>query len=93
MVGVDEVGIRPAEGARRGVGLGADVGGPRADDRVLAVGLVPDGGDRDAEIAGADEGRELGPPLAGEAVADAEAVTGEIHGKFLDASGANSDKN
>ncbi|MEY3911676.1 MAG: hypothetical protein RLY37_1144, partial [Verrucomicrobiota bacterium] len=72
VVGVEEVGGGPAEGLHGGVGRGAGAGRLGADDVVLAVGLVPDRDDFDAELLGGDAGGELGFGFVGEAVAHAE---------------------
>ena len=72
VVGVKEVRGGPAEGLHGGVGRGAGAGRLGADDVVLAVGLVPDRHDLDAELLGRKAGGELGFGFVGEAVAHAE---------------------
>ena len=72
MVGIEEVRGGPAEGLHGGVGRGAGAGRLGADDVVLAVGLVPDRHDLDAELLGREAGGELGFGFVGEAVAHAE---------------------
>ena len=72
VVGVEEVRGGPAEGLHGGVGRGAGAGRLGADDVVLAVGLVPDRHDLDAELLGREAGGELGFGFVGEAVAHAE---------------------
>ena len=72
VVGVEEVGGGPAEALHGGVGRSAGAGRLGADDIVLAVGLVPDRDDLDAELLGGDAGGELGFGFVGEAIAHAE---------------------
>jgi hypothetical protein len=74
VVGIQQVFAGPAEVGDRLVGGLAGLGGLGADDVVLAVGLVPDRGDVDAEFLGFDEGGELGVRAIGETIADAEGV-------------------
>ena len=72
VVGVDEIGPLPAKGGYGGVGFGADILRARADKRVLAEGLVPDGGGVDAAFADGENGLELGLSFEAEAVANAD---------------------
>ena len=72
VVGVEEVRSGPAERLHGGVGRGAGARRLGADDVVLAVGLVPDRHDLDAELLGRKAGGELGFGFVGEAVAHAE---------------------
>ena len=77
VVGVDVVGLLPAQFAHRGVGRRADAAGFGADGRVLAVRLVPDRDDLGALLGGQHAGAQLGLGLVGETVADAEGVFGQ----------------
>ena len=72
VVGIEEVRSGPAEGLHGGVGRGAGARRLGSDDVVLAVGLVPDRHDLDAELLGRKAGGELGFGFVGEAVAHAE---------------------
>ena len=72
VVGVEEIRSGPAERLHGGVGRGAGARRLGADDVVLAVGLVPDRHDLDAELLGREAGGELGFGFVGEAVAHAE---------------------
>ena len=76
VVGIQQILARPAEfghGLVGGVAGGLRLG---ADDVVLAVRLVPDRCDVDAEVLGGDEGLELCVRAVGEAVTDSEGVFG-----------------
>lgn len=64
----------PAQCGHSRLRLGEHAGGLGADERVLAIGFVPDGRDVDAGIAGVDDGLKLRLALSGEAVAHAEGV-------------------
>ena len=72
MVGIKEVGSGPTEGLYSGIRRRAGAGRLGADDVVLAVGLIPDRHDFDAEFLGRDAGSELGFGFVGEAVAHTE---------------------
>jgi hypothetical protein len=74
MVGVHVIGVLPAEGGDCGIGLGAEVFGPGLHEHVLAVGLVPDGMDGKAGVAGLEDGGELCLALMGKAIAHAKGV-------------------
>jgi hypothetical protein len=74
VVGIDEVRTGPAAGFAGGVGLNSHVAGRAAHDRVLAVRLVPHGGDLDTPLFRAQEGVELRGALMCEPVADADGV-------------------
>lgn len=72
VVGIDVVGLFPAEGFDGGVGFGAEARRFGADEGVFAVGFVPDGNEVRAEFGGELAGAELGFSLVSEAVTHAE---------------------
>ena len=72
---------RSSRALHRAVGLGPHVGRATADDRVLAVRLVPDGSDLDALAAGLDQCIELRPSFQGETVAHAHRIARQLHEK------------
>ena len=74
VIGVDEVGVLPAERFYCVIGFGADACGLAVDDEMFAVGFIPDGSDLYAELLGFDECGELGFALVSEAVADSHAI-------------------
>ena len=76
VVGIDEIRPGPAAGPHRGVRLGPDVGRPAADDRVLAVRLVPYRSNVDPLTPGQDHRIQLGQPLVGKTVANAHRILG-----------------
>ncbi len=78
VIGIDEIRVRPARGADRFVRRAAGVLRRGPDDRVLAVGLVPDRGDGHALLARRLEGPELGPALAPEPVPDPQGIAGQL---------------
>ena len=77
VVGVDVVRLLPAERLHRGVGRGPHARRLGADDRVLAVRLVPDRDDLDALLGGQHAGPQLRLRLVREPIADADGVFGE----------------
>ena len=80
VIGVDEVRPLPIERDDRGVGFGPDARRLAVHDQVLAVGLVPDRRDVDAELLRLDERGELGLALMGEAIADPHRILRQVHG-------------
>ena len=78
VVGVDVIRVRPARGADRLVRRPAGVLGRGPDDRMLAVGLVPDRGDGHALATRRLQGPELGPALAPEPVPYPQGVLLEL---------------
>ena len=80
MVGVDVVGVLPAAAADGVVGLGPQVVGLRADERVLAERLVPDRHDDGPRPLGLLDRAQLGEPLLAETVADPDGVLFDLHG-------------
>ena len=80
MIGIEEVRSRPAEGLHGGIGGHSSGCGFGADDRVLAVGLVPDWNDFDTVFQGELAGAQLGLRLVGKSVADADRKSAEDQG-------------
>ena len=74
VIGIDMVGLRPAQFHDGGVRGGAGAGRFGADGGVFAVGLVPDWDDLSPLLRGHQAGAQLGPGLTGKPVADAERI-------------------
>lgn len=72
VVGIDVKSTGPAEGFNRIAGFVQDASGFRADDRVFAVGFVPNGDDFDAFGLGGLNGLKLGATFMGEAIPHAK---------------------
>jgi hypothetical protein len=85
VVGVDIVGLFPAQGRDRGVGLHPHRVGVGVDDGVFPEGFVPHRNDIHAEFLRIDQRLELGLALMEEAVAGPEGIFFEhfVHGLLL----------
>jgi len=82
VVGIDEIGVLPAQRLDGRIGLGAGVARLAVDDGVFAVGFVPDRCDLDALIFQQLEGVQLGLTLMAEPVTDADGVFSEFHARL-----------
>ncbi len=74
MVGIDMVGLLPAQGPDGGIRGRTHAAGLGTDRGVLAVRFVPDRDDLGALLGGEHAGPQLGSGLVGKAVADADRV-------------------
>ncbi len=72
MVGVEEVGLRPAERLHGIIGCGARLAGLGANDGMLAIGLVPDRDDFNAGLRRKNAGGKLGLGLVRKPVTHAD---------------------
>ena len=72
MVGVHMIRLLPAERLHSGIRLGPQAGRLGADERVFAVGFVPDGNEFCAEFSRLNAGLQLRPALMSKPVAHAK---------------------
>ena len=79
MVGVDVVGSLKAKRSYRCVGLSPKVIGFAFDDRMLAIGFVPNRVNINAGLARLQNRTKLGPPLTGKSVTRAKGVFFDFH--------------
>jgi len=79
MVGVDIVSAAEAQRSNRCVGLNPNVVGFAFDNRMLAIGFVPNRVYINAGLARLQNRSELGPPLMGKSVTRAEGVFFDFH--------------
>ena len=78
VIGIHKVGRGPVQRLHSGIRLGAETLGLRADEGVLAVGLVPNRMKRHTSHGGGLDRGKLGLALMGEAVAHADGESWEF---------------
>jgi len=78
MIGIHPVGTSPTKLFNRRIGLGADAGGVRADNRVFAIGLIPNRCDCRAHRLGLHKRGQLRFAFATKPVANPDAVAFEL---------------